>query len=42
MPLIRNLNSAIIYIYVYEKLSYLGQRYPRLKDKYIGPNHPCV
>ena len=38
MPLIRNMNCAITYMYV----SCLWQVHPWFKDKHTGTNHPCV
>ena len=42
VPLIRNMNCAITYIYVHKKLSCLWQVHPWFKDKYIGADHLCV
>ena len=42
VPLIRNMNCAITYIYMHKKLSCLWQVHPWCKDKYIGADHPCV
>ena len=42
VPLMRNMNYAIIYMYVRKKLSCLWQIHAWFKDKYIGANHPCV
>ena len=42
VPLIRNMNCAIIYIYVHKMLPCLWQVHPWFKDKYIGADHPCV
>ena len=42
IPLIRNMNCAITYIYVHKKVSCLWQVHPWFKDKYIGADHPCV
>ena len=42
VPLIRNTNCAITYIYVQKNLSCLWQVHPWFKGKYIGADHPCV
>ena len=42
VPLIRNMNCAITYIYIHKELSCLWQVHPWFKDKYIGANHLCV
>ena len=42
IPLIRNMNCAITYIYVHKKVSCLWQVHLWFKDKYIGADHPCV
>ena len=42
VPLIRNMNCAITYIYAHKKLSCLWQVHPWFKGKYIGADHPCV
>ena len=42
VPLIRNMNCAITYIYVHKNLSCWWQVHPWFKDKYIGADHPCV
>ena len=42
VPLIRNMNCAITYIYWHKNLSCLWQVHPWFKGKYIGADHPCV
>ena len=42
VPLIRNINSAITYIYVHKNLSCLWQVHPWFKDKYIGADQTRV
>ena len=42
VPLVRNMNCAITYIYVHKTLSCLWQVHPWFKDKCIGTDQPCV
>ena len=42
IPLIRNMNCVVTYIYVHKKLSCWWQVHQWFKDKYIGADHPCV